>query len=361
MHNYKILKIHISLLLLGIVSFKSTICMDVEKEFEKKRRPVYSHGFGESCDDICGPKYPDAPGKIFKGVFYTKPAVHALANHLKEKLNEGYIAIDLEAKSIGAGTAINCLDKLIHYDQNPGYFNGTNITSKADADAIIAAINNGSLDLTTPALSLKKVNMVAIPSKCLGYTSITAACYTAYRWGLFDTVLNMMGINPTITKNIAAALTTCAANYALGSTAKSVWATFIDTFIVPPVTGFNYNPFHTKPIDAVENLRGKIKCPTLIHYCKQDGVIENPDESTVEVYDALRTGNEGQTHIYLSEPGDGHHNWESAGHYRVQREFKHKYEIKSDPIFNQISFLTKTKTQPSLEELRKTIFNPASE
>ena len=121
MNNAKIIlhAICTSMLLSGALFHQNSFSMDTKKE--KKRVKVSSHGFGEDGSGK-GPRYPDAPGQLLKACFYTKPAVHTLADYLKDKVDEGYDAVDLEARSCGAGTAVNCLDKLIHYEKNPNYF-----------------------------------------------------------------------------------------------------------------------------------------------------------------------------------------------------------------------------------------------
>jgi len=333
--------------------FFQTRIFSMNNENTKRRVTVYSHGFGEYGSSI-GPTYPDAPGVISKAVFYTKPAVHTLANYLKKKIDEGYLAIHLEARSCGAGTAINCLAKLAHYNQDPRYFDGTAIKSKADADAIVNAINNGSLHLTVPFLGVKKAIAIAIPSACLGYTSILAAGGAAYHWGVFDRALTAMGVTSTPARALTAIATSIAASYALSSGAKNFWAALIDTTVLPCITRFHYNPFHIKPLKAAQKLKGHIKCPTLIHCCKQDGVLESPDEDTVQFYAALRTSNKERTHIYLSEPGDGWHNAPSAGHRKVEEAFKAKYNIESSKKLSSPSppFAS---TQPTPEQLRRSI------
>lgn len=358
MNIKKIIQTILCVTCISILRLPQIACDTTSDEKQRKKRvSVYSHGFGEYGPSN-GPTYPDAPGQVFKACFYTKPAVHELANYLKDKLDEGNDTIDLEGRSCGAGTVINCLDKLINYDQNPDYFATTKIISKSCADEIIAAINRGSIDLTVPFLSLKKAKAVSIPSGYLSTTSIVAACGVAHCRGMFGQLLEKMHYNSTSLKNLAVALATgVVAHYTLGSIVKNSWATVIDGVIMPCISRFNYDPFHAKPLDSVERLRGHITCPLLLHVCKNDRVLENPDEDTVKLYDALRTGNESKTHIVLSEPTDGWHNAPSFKYLQSKKAFNTKYGLHGEQC-NDKNNNTLLDTQPTPEELRLKICSP---
>ena len=188
------------------------------------------------------------------------------------------------------------------------------IQSNEDAECILDAVNKGSLELTVPLLSLKKTKVVANLSGTLGY------------WF------------------------------------KGLFATIIDGTMYC-VTRGNYNPFHIKPISAVKNLRGKIKCPVLIHQCTQDGVLKNPDADTVKLYDALREGNEDQTHIILSKNDGGWHNALSIQHVAVQNKFREQYGIEQNLVYKHIQDDKNlfARTQPSIDQLWAQIFSTLSD
>src|SRR5260221_596665 len=160
------------LLVLGSLLLVVSLSHSMDNETKAKRAyVVYSHGFGEGedyndrnsfihlGDSISMPVYPDAPGQLNRAVFYTKPAVHTLVNDLHEKAQkEDCESIRLVGRSCGAGTAINSLAKLAHYDENKDYFEGSDIRSKDDADKIMQKINNGAFIATAPFLHVRKAN-----------------------------------------------------------------------------------------------------------------------------------------------------------------------------------------------------------
>ena len=314
---------------------------------------VYSHGFGEGEDshqagsfislgqEWSMPLYPDAPGQIPKAVFYTKPAVHTLVNHLHAiATKDDCESIRLVGLSTGAGTAINCLSKLANYDKNKEYFEGSLIHSKEDADTIMQKINNGAFVATAPFLHIRKANGIAIPSKILAGATVAGltagACY-------FGPSLCKDSIDPQIARwgFVAAGI---AAYYAFGDWVKKLYGNGIVRFIVPYVTNKHFDPHHETPLQSVEQLRGKLTCPTLLHFNEQDRVLENPDEDTIKVYDALKNDN---THIIITN--DGWHNGPSAQFYVHLNKFNKKYLKKDEGI--DISA-----TQPSVEDLRKEIY-----
>jgi hypothetical protein len=90
----------------------------MENELMHKSMTVYAHGFDESSTSNMAhdlhmgshfnkpsvPEFPDAPGRIDRACFYTKPAVHVLAQDLKKcVVAEGYEEIHLVGRSCGGG------------------------------------------------------------------------------------------------------------------------------------------------------------------------------------------------------------------------------------------------------------------
>lgn len=317
------------------------VIYSMEKQIITKKEKivyVYSHGFGETGGSH-GPTYPDAPGRIDQAVFYTRPSVICLAEYLNFKVNaEGYERIHLSGRSCGAGTAIVCLLKLKKY--NPAYFQGTSIQSKQDAQKIIDAINNGALELTVPFLSIKKAIVVDTSTTIGGYGFAAAAVGTAF-------CLTGAATLPAV--GLASAVY---GSYqliqAVGSITKNLSVGSVDEYVVPAISHQHYDSTHIKPIDAVKYLKNIIKCPTLLHFCKNDGVLANPDEDTIAVYESLRMGNEENTYIILTDD-DAHNYSPSNGQYKtLHNKFKAMvYGQRSDDI---------SEYQPTVEQLRHMIF-----
>jgi hypothetical protein len=303
--------------------------------FDKNIVKVYSHGFGEP-GGVNGPTYPDAPGQINKAVFYTKSAVHALANYLKGAGDNGR-RIYLKGRSCGAGIVINCLYQLLYYD--PVYFEGTAIKSKEDAQAIIDGINRGALELTVPLLSLKKVKVIDTASNFGGY-STAAVGVGALFYMMGAAVLPPVGL-------VSAGYASYKLVSAVGSRLQNLSACSSNEYIVPAISGQHYDPSHIAPIDAVSSLQDRVKCPVLLHFCKNDGVVANPDEDTIEVYKSLRQGNENNTYIILTD--DDSHNY--APHNSQYQQFHRKF---ADMVYGYGPKIAEN--QPSVQELGQQIF-----
>jgi len=321
--------------------FQTVICTESS---DKKRVLVYSHGFGEPNGKGYGPTYPDAPAKFGEAVFYTKPAVHTLADYLKDKVDARHNAIDIEGRSCGAGIAINTLYHLIHYDET--YFEGSSIASQEDAQKVVAAIQNGSLDFTVPFLSLKKAKAVSVASDIAGKTTLAGLClYGGMKSGLFD---EWKGVGVVAVGGLLA-------HRFAGKIFKASYASSIDHG-VHYATGRHYDPSHIKPLDALVHLKGKIKCPVLLHQCMNDGVLVNPDADTVKLYDAMRHENETQSHIVLSND-EGWHNYPSWQHEVIRNLFRRKYSIQEPDggICAASDTDSLDGTQPDLTDLRKTL------
>jgi hypothetical protein len=290
---------------------------------------VYSHGFGET-GGANGPTYPDAPGRMDKAVFYTRPSVICLTNYLHHKVNKkGYNKIYLLASSCGAGIAINCLYKLIHY--NDDYFQGTSIQSKQDAQKIIDAINNGAIDITVPFLSIKKAKIVDTSTTIGGY-GLASAGVGALLYITGTATLPVIGL-PLVLYGSYQLINT------VGDLSKSTSTSCIDDYIVPAISNQHYDSEHIKPIDAVAFLKNIIKCPVLLHFCKKDGVLANPDEDTITVYESFRMGNEHNT---------SHNNSPDNCQYKqLQKQFKDMVRGRGPHI---------SECQPTVQTLRDMIF-----
>lgn len=322
----------------------------------KRDYVVYSHGFGEGSwyndknsfaflgDESYMPVYPDAPGQLQKAVFYTKPAVHTLANDLHEiAQKEDCESIRLVGRSCGAGTALNCLAKLANYDKNSEYFNGSGISSKGDADKIMQKINKGAFVATAPFLHVRKANGIAIPSKILAGASVAGATAAACYYG---PSLCKNSVDPEVAKwgFLSAGLATY---YAFGDCIKKMYEQGIVNWIVPSVTNGHFDPRHDTPLQSVEQLRGKLTCPKLLHFNAQDWVFENPDEDTIKVYDALK---DDKTHIIITD--DAWHNSRSHQFAAELKKFNQKYLKDQNDMQVNIDMQV---TQPTVKDLRRQI------
>ena len=336
-----------SVFMLTIASNNILTSSEPEKKIKRKLHVVYSHGFGQDGripqfayslgDSHSAPTYPDAPGRENVAVFYTKPAVHVLANHLYEKVEEGQDAIAIVGYSCGGGTADNCLAQLLNYD--PEYFKDTKITSQAEADKIIAAINNGALIQTAPLLAVRKSTIVSEPSTY--FANATFAIGTFLAWNYVSSALEGHVSQNNINMGT---LLAGAATYSLcGDQLKKTYSSLIKHVAVPLVTNYHFDPNHPEPIDEVQRLRGKLSCPILLHFHKKDEVLENPDDDTIKVYDAFKGK---RTHIILTD--DGSHNRRSQQFMSELHKFNQKYFDDKD--------LNLKDTQPTIEELKKQIY-----
>lgn len=239
---------------------------------------IYSHGYGERGPrdthySVEGFDNPDAQGPIYtdSASFYTRPAVIKLLDYIHEQvIVQGHNTVKLMGRSCGAGIIINALAKLIDYDNQQLYFNGSAIASKDEACAILNAINSGEIELVCPLLSLEKTVLIKKTSK------VAAVCSLSWLLGK-----------------------TCFAK------ARNACAKFLDTIIAPSMF-HDYDANHDKPIDLLPIIAGNLKCPILIQVCKNDGVVANSSDDIALLYAALRKGNEQHTYIFVST--DAWHN-----------------------------------------------------
>jgi|SRR5581483_5598399 len=314
---------------------------------DSKRAVVYSHGFGEGIyndsesfaflgESVTAPIYPDAPGNLSVAVFYTRPAVIKLADCLYDKvITEGNSSIVLVGRSCGAGTAINCLEKLVNYDAE--YFKDSKITTAEQAHKIVDAINNGAFIATVPLLHLKKVNVIALSSAIMGGLTFAGAMLGEHLYsktGIVDSDGEMMKL-----ALLSAGLMTY---YATSGLVKNFYSNLLIRFIISRLSNNYYDPSHQHPLDAVERLRGKLTCPILLHFNRHDGVLEDPDSDTIKVYKALAGD---RTHVIITD--DASHNDVSLQFRIVLEDFKLKYMDGND--------INLSSTQPTVAEFKKQI------
>lgn len=263
-----------------------------------RRVTLYFHGYGEAVlkgeeqfkvqfqeDPTTWGRPPD----ITKSSFYTKNNVINGIIFLKEKINNGYNAFDIIGRSNGGGVLINCLYFLNHYNNHQDYFQDTDITED-DAKGILKAINNGSIHITVPLLSLRNTLLITRLSTLGGYSASIILFYYA---------------NKTFGYKVKLIFLLCLI-YAMSKVLTPISVTSSDDCIVPRITHYSYDPLHIKPIDAVVFLEQKIKCPLLLHVSKYDGVLKGPNQDTVTVFKHLRKDNEANTFIIVTD--DDSHN-----------------------------------------------------
>jgi hypothetical protein len=271
--------------------------------------------------------------------FYAQPSVYEYIERLHNEVTRGNNSIIADGRSTGAGTVLNSLAKLAHYDQNKDYFQSSVITSSKDAENIIKAVNNGAITLEAPLLNLKKSIYIGMASKALSAVTIggavAAGCYGA---ALLDGGGNQKMVGLATVG--AGALVYCG----LKDRLKDMSARAIVRYGAPLIYK-NFDPNHIDPLEAAEQLRGKFTCPIFMQFYAQDGVLENPDEDTIKLYNSLKNN---KTHINISVHGS--HNIQVYG---VKNAFNHKYFGTNQGYSEELLQQTQPSTDNELRELIK--------
>lgn len=255
--------------------------------------------FAHLGDSLSMPSYEGEPRSWS---LYTQKNVCALADHLYYQVNTRMRKkIVLVGPCVGASIAINCLKKLVNFNENQDYFKDTFIKKEGDAQKIIAAINNGGFVGIVPLMSIKKHNAVALPAAVLsGLTLAAMAAAACHKVDVVDDTkalaVGLMG---------AGLLASCT----VGGYFKNMYATIIKYSVVPVLSGFNYNPFHEDPIDNIESLKKKITWPVALNFTEQDYVMEWCDDDLKKICEVF-----GGT-INLRITSD-------AGHMQISPEFQ---------------------------------------
>ncbi len=294
----------------------------IESPTPKHQENVYFHGYSEmGVDPEKGPVFPDSGGRFWNTCFYTQPAVHEAVNYLKRKVDGGADAIHLYAKSCGAGIALNLLAKLIDYEKDPDYFNGTEIKSKEDAQKILDAINNGTIHLSIPLLNLKHTN---IPKGVEWGTyaviaGISAKCVMPDNLGTLATALATLAIAGPLS-----VVTNAITKRVSGQSVQDGLFSLAERKIIP-LTG-NFDPDHIKPIDAIKIIEGKFTCQILIHRCGTDLLLSHQEEDVAKVVQSLQVNND-KVRVVVSPTGKGFHYMDSNEHRQAEEEFKKKYGL----------------------------------
>jgi len=188
-------------------------------------------------------------------------------------------------------------------------------------------------------MGLRKANAIAIPSSILAGLTVAAGTAAAYHYApsVFEEVADSDVVRAAVVGIGAATY------YAIGGWIKNMYAQGIVHQIVPRVTNGHFDPTHADPLESVESLRGKLTCPTLLHFHQKDVVLENPDQDTIKLYDALKGD---KTHVIITD--DAWHNAPSQQFGKELKDFNEKY-FNGQP-------LDKKETQPSVDELKQKIY-----
>jgi hypothetical protein len=120
---------------------------------------------------------------------------------------------------------------------------------------------------------------------------------------------------------------------------------------LPAITHYHYDPCHISPLENVEQLRGKLTCPILLHFHLRDGILDDPDEDVIQFYDAIKND---RTHIIITT---------DAWHKQHSVQWKEAIEIFQSHYFptnDETAALTDKqwiswckKTQPTNAQLRE--------
>lgn len=252
------------------------------------------------------PKFPDALTNVFKASFYTKQAVHILANHLYDNILNKKAC--LVGNSRGGGTIITCLAQLIDYENNKDYFKGSKIQKKSHATAILAAINKGALVLKVPLLDVRNTLYAEYPSKIIGAGLTFAAVVTAYFYlALFveDKIAVCMPkmILPYVVA-VSFAGSGFLSHYLFSRSMNKAVSAALVTIILPIITCGNFNPFHQTPLQAIDLLKGKITCPVMLQYSSNDEILGDQTQGMKKLFEALSENNEDR--VTLIKTNDGH-------------------------------------------------------
>lgn len=246
-----------------------------------------SYAFGIFNDDCrYAPHFPDAGGYFSRTVLYTKPAVIILVKQLNELVKEGKATIHLVAHSCGGGVVINTLAKLIAYEDNKNYFEGTGVT-RSDSQAILTALKRGSINITSPLLTAERARFIMVAGTFLSSATCMAAsaalygitsdmckegiaCLGSYVCNDFkDTVPSL------VTKGLFVGLG-LAMYRAFGRQLKEVHIKGGIRYIMPLVSRYNFDPHHPTPLESLELLENGLI--TRLHICAYDEIIHFPSE-----------------------------------------------------------------------------------
>jgi hypothetical protein len=250
-----------------------------------------SYAFGIFNDNSrYAPDFPDAGGYFSKTVLYTRPAVIVLAQQLNDLVKDGKTAIHLVAHSCGGGIVINTLAKLISYESNKDYFEGTGITL-ADSQAIIAALKKGSINITSPLLAAERARFIMVAGTVLSGTTCIAACaglYCVMSDNLKKIITSFLGSYVEGSRKEAISSVGTKFGFvgvglgsysALGKQLKKMYIKNGIRYIMPLVSRYNFDPCHPTPLESLEVLEDGLI--TRLHLCAYDEIIHfSPEDIT---------------------------------------------------------------------------------
>lgn len=283
-------------------------------------------------------RYADAHGHLHNAHFYTQPAVHSLAHAFYDRIiTQQHNSLILVGFSCGAATIINCLAELCNNAHaQEKYFEKTSLTNTEDIHTILNALNHGALVLSASLLDMRTVKAIQKTATLFEISSIAAACTAlsciiSHRMHYMRIVALAIGMH-----------------YGIGRYLKNCFMHPIIYTFLPHITNYQFNPFHPTPRENSAKLRNKLTCPILLHFHAHDGVLENPAEDIIQLYDALKNDT---THIIITT--DGHHKKGSLQFSEALTMFQKHYFPNSDdmPLSDEEWQAWRKKTQPTRAQL----------
>jgi hypothetical protein len=332
--------------------------------FITTQRPylIYSPGFGgkhkhESTaqfyckkffiedNDFSIVRYADAAGRLHNAHFYTQPAVHTLARAFYNKIiTQQHNSVILVGFSCGAATIINCLAELCNNAHaQEKYSEKTLPITTQDTRSILSALNQGALVLSAPLLDMRTVKAIQRTATLFEISSIAGICAALSR--IISPSMHHM---PPLIKKYGVTALAIGMHCAIGRYLKNYFMHPIIYTFLPHITNYQFNPLHPTPRENSAKLKGKLTCPILLHFHAHDGVLENPAEDIVQLYDAIKNDT---THIIITT--DGHHKKGSRQFSEALTVFqKHYFPKNGDTLLSdeEWKFWCK-KTQPTSTQL----------
>jgi len=287
----------------------------------------YAMKFAFLGDSLSMPSYRDKP---YSWSLYSERTVHALADHLYNRvIKEKRQKIILVGPCVGASIAINCLKKLVNFNENQNYFKNTSIQSDNDVQQIINAINNGAFIAIVPLMSIKQHNAVAMPATILSGLTLATMAIAANH---YNSEVSQLGL-------ISAGLL---ASFFMGNYIKNIYTTLIKYSVVSFLSKSHYNPFHEDPIDNIESLKGKITCPVILNFTEKDWIMEWQND-LIKLYEAF----DKDTRIIFTKD-KGHMEISPIFLESLQKSFKDKKQAEN--------FVDDSNIESQINELRQKIY-----
>lgn len=254
--------------------------------------------------------------------------------------------IVLIGRSCGAGIVLNSLKALVRNDKErfEKIFDSKEYVERFNFENIIKSINKGGLILNVPLLHLRKANSIIISSDMMAMVTTSVISKIGMyclkkifsinqHIGFMDTKFSLFGFGMGV-------------YFLLRNWLKENYMNVIIYKILPIISKFD--PKHEAPIEGIEKLKEIFTCPILLHFCENDGVLVDPDDDTIKLYENLQGD---RTHIIITEEDD--HNTQSEATLLKFQEFQKRY-LDKEPKKDELKDVLED-TQPTIDELRNRI------